>query len=484
MHENNSEKSNNSTAPGATPQRVNPPARREMKRSARVSVTNLTDKPYKNGKPRLKPWRVRFLASGKPKCKFFATRDRAEAFAKEQRELLNYGLDPEDFRQAVMLAKGTGFKVSQLVGMAIDAIRANGTVTVDPHITFAQAAALVIARAVRRGRREFTLNHYRAAYARLIRDFGDKPVALIDRTFVQNYVDTLQRADGSGLVAEATKRIVVTNVRMALAICGVIQPLRNIEIQSGEPRAIRFFTNEQVRILLAGTPDCYKGALALMLFGCVRPHTMERLNPDKINVNVEERKIATTAKQNKDKTAHLVSAHERLPSGEISAGTPDVLWSWLERYLFQPVKWVKLQEILKKLLGGYWIHDGLRHTGATNYCALWGVSATAELLTHKGTALVKKHYAGATWKKEAIEFMGMTPDVVPSVPVALPPVRRILWPTDDELARMLLAHRRNEVARLIGCNISTLTAHCRKRGINGAGRGYWTASSGSQQPAA
>lgn len=477
-------KTDDSAAPGATPQRVNPPTSRKIKRSTRVTVTDLTGKPYKkSGKPRLKPWRVRSFASGKGKCRFFTTRDQAEAFAKEQRALLNHGLDPEDFRQSIMLAKGTGFKVSQLVMMAIDAIKANGTVAVDPNTTFAQAAAMVIARAVRRGRRPFTLSHYRAAFGRLIKDFGDKPVALIDRTFVQSYVDALKGADGSGPAAEATKRIVVTNIRMALAICGVIQPLRNIETRSGEPCAIRFFTNEQIRTLLAGTPDRYKGALALMLFGCVRPHTMERLTP--ANVNVEERKIGTTARQNKDKLAHLVSAHLRLPSGEISPGSPEILWLWVERYPFEAVSWIKLQLILKTLLGGFWLHDGLRHTGATNYCALWGVAATAELLTHKGTSLVKRHYAGATWKKDAAEFMGLTPDAVPSVPVALPSApRRVRWPDDGELSRMVLAYRRNEVARQIGCSVAALTAHCSKRGIKGAGRGHWTPSAESQQPAA
>lgn len=471
------------SALGSRPQRVNPPTRREMKRSAKVTVTDLSDKPYKNGKPRLKPWRVRYFAGGKATCRFFRTRDEAESFAKEQRALLNRGLDPEDFREAVMLAKGTGFTVSELLRMAIDAIEANGTTKIDPNITFAQAAEMVIARAVRRNCRDMTLASYRASYARLCRAFGDKPIALINRAFVQNYIDSLMNGAGDGPASETTKRIALTNIRMTLAICGIVQPLRGVDTRSGERKPVRFFSIDQVRALLRGTPDEYKGALVLALFGCIRPHTLERLTED--NVNISERKISMSARQTKDKTPHMLSPHTRLSNGEVSPGTPDTMWLWLERYGFHPVKWQKVQTIWRGILGGVWIHDGLRHTGATNYCALWGVAATAELLTHKGTSLVKRHYAGATWKDKADQFMALTPDSVGSEPVSIaPPPRHIHWPPDEELSRLLWSHRRQEVAAMIGCCVATLAARCAKRGVARPGKGFWTESGDTRKPAA
>lgn len=455
---------------------TSPTARKEMKISASVTVTDFSGKPYKNGKCRKKPWRVRFFSNGKPRTKFFRTRDEAEAYAKEQRQLLNRGLDPEDFRQAVLLAKGTRFRLVELVQMAILAIKANGTVGIDPSLTFKDGAAMVIARAERRKRREITLRSYKASYAALNKAFGDKPIALVDRPFVQKHIDSLKNAAGDGPASSSTRRIAVTNIRMVLAIAGVVTPLRGVETDNGEALPIKFYSNEQVRQILSATPDEHRGAVALMLFGAIRPHTMERLKAE--DVNVEERKISTKAWQNKDRIPHLISAHAYLGSGQMSPGTPEVLWEWLKRYPFKPTAWKPLQEILKDALG-FWIPDGLRHTAATNYCALWGVVATAELLTHKGTKLVKRHYAGATWKKPAEEFMGISPDQIPSKPHATEAEqKKIHWPSDEELSRLLFAHTRREVAKTIGCSVTALARRCRTRKIPRPSKGHWTPKPG------
>lgn len=166
----------------------------------------------------------------------------------------------------------------------------------------------------------------------------------------------------------------------------------------------------------------------------------------------------------------------------MSPGTPEILWEWVKRYPFKPTAWKPLQKILKDALG-FWIPDGLRHTAATNYCALWGVVATAELLTHKGTKLVKRHYAGATWKKPAEEFMTISPDQIPSNSGTAEPVSpKINWPADDELSRMLYSHPRSVVAKILRCSVAALARRCRTRKIDRPGKGFWTPKPGPDGP--
>lgn len=449
-----------------------PAAIGSMRATATVTVTDFTKKPYKNGQIRNKPWRVRYFADSKARCKFFSTRDAAEAFATQQRQLLNRGLDPEDFRAATLLAKGTGFTLTQLVEMAINAIKANGTTSVNPNITFAEGAAMVIARAERRKRRPATIAGYKAHYAALNKAFGSRPIALIDKAFVQNYVDTLRNRAGDGPASQATKRDAVTNIRMVLAINGVVEPLRGVETQIGERPAVQFYTNEQVVQILTATLDEDRAMIAMALFGTVRPHTLERLLPR--HVNVAERKIMIPANLTKDKVPHLVQAHAQLTPEIISPGAPDVMWAWLEKYPFNPRRWTTVQNYLKRKLG-FWIQDGLRHTGGTYYCALWGVPATAELLTHKGTLLVKRHYVGATWKPEAQVFMNITPDKIPSNPGVRAQKRIVNWPSDAALSALLFKHTRKEVAQQLGCDVSAISNRCKKLGIAHPGRGWRTA---------
>ena len=116
------------------------------------------------------------------------------------------------------------------------------------------------------------------------------------------------------------------------------------------------------------------------------------------------------------------------------------------------------------------IHDGLRHTGATYYCAVNGVNQTARLLTHESERLVRANYAGMVQSTElAKKFLTLSPAQIKFVDDD-----RVKWPADATLARMVKKETGRAIAARLGCSDSALTKHCRTRGIEKPGRGHWT----------
>lgn len=233
---------------------------------------------------------------------------------------------------------------------------------------------------------------------------------------------------------------------------------------------VRYFAVEQVKSMFRCTRPSERGALALLVFAALRPTLVERLSP--ASIDCERKTIHIAHNVAKDRRSHVLETEGKRSSGHWMAGLPKVLWAWLTKYPFQPLKWAPFQKRLKKSLNGYWIHDGTRHTGATYYSRLYGEKAASDLLTHESPMMAVKHYIGTAYREDALKFYELTPDAV-SVSGYKKVGRSPNWPPDDELSRMLREKPAAIVAQELGCSGVAITKHCRRRGIPKPSRGDW-----------
>jgi hypothetical protein len=434
----------------------------------KVTVKKLSDTS------RSLPWMVCHYANRKRIRKFFSSNEEAEQHAKDLRRNLRFGLDPEDLAAAQRLIAGTGYKLATVMSLGLAALRENQAISASPNATFADGAARVIELAGERNRRAVTLKGYEAAFGPLIRAFGARIACSITKTEVERYLNSL--CDRKGIPGRAsilTKRSAITLIRMALRSVGIANPVPGLVVAIPRGKDIAFFTNEQVLQILGAAAPNERGMVALALFAAIRPQTLERLPAE--CVSLEDRMIAIPSTISKDGYAHSLEATSSVDEKFVLPGVPDILWDWLAKYPFQPRPWRPLQERLREAIGGFWIHDGLRHTGATNYRARYGIAATANLLTHGSIALVRKHYSGITTKANAARFFAFTPNTVPEVPRSPRATwKKVSWPSDQELHAILQQRPSVHVARELGCSDSALTKHCKLRGIAKPARGAWS----------
>jgi hypothetical protein len=323
-------------------------------------------------------------------------------------------------------------------------------------------------------RRAATITGYRSKLRQLERVFGSRVAASITNTDVQTYLDQL--ADRRGVRGNATpdtKQTMLRHIRMVLRALGMTNPLPRLLVNVPRVREIRFFSVDELKLILSAAEARDRGFVALALFAAIRPHTVERLPAECVKPG--DKLIRIPGELSKDHRPHFL---ETVPIGsdrEIRPGPPDALWDWLARYPFKPRRWALIQRRLREALGGRWIHDGLRHSGATYYRAKYGAAATAELLTHVSIKMVNQHYAGVVTRAEAERFFALTPDSVGDTVLRdVRDIKRVTWPKDDQLAAMLKEMPATAVARHLGCSDSMIAKHCKRRRISKPARGAWT----------
>jgi integrase len=238
---------------------------------------------------------------------------------------------------------------------------------------------------------------------------------------------------------------------------GIVQPLKSILLPK-EDRQVLYFTIEEVKTMLSVCPVDARGYLAVALFGCVRPDNLELLPADCVSASAKTIRIPNNI--SKDRLTHVITDK-----------APVVLWEWLKAYPFKPVHREPLQRRLKRAIGR-WIHDGLRHTGATYYCAVHGVNSTAQLLTHESESLVRTHYAGVVLDPAIpASFFELSP-----TKISFSPPKGVQWPDKADLKAMLKTRTGKDVAAELGCSDVALSKHCERVGILRPGRGDWRVS--------
>jgi len=420
-------------------------------------------------------WSVRYYVRRKAIRRFFETREEAEQYAREVRDTLKIGTDPDEFGEVQRLITGTGFKLSGVVRAGLQYMRESDSAKASPTATFSDGIKRVLENA--KHRREKTLIGYRSFLGRLERVFGSTLATAITGADVQNYLDQLGDRQGvPGKATPHTKETVLRHIKMVLRTLGIDKPLPRFSVHVPRVREIPFFTVDELQAILAAAHPHDRGLVALAIFAVIRPETLERLPTN--CVNVVDKCIRIPGELSKDHRSHYL---ETVPIGndrEVRPGPPEVLWAWLQKYPFQPRRWNAIQRYLRRALGGKWIQDGLRHSGATYYRAKYGDAATAELLTHASIKMVNEHYAGLATRSEADQFFALCPDTVrEDGTTTAVPVKRICWPNDTALAKLLATKPASHIAVQLGCSDSMLSKHCKRRRIPKPGRGAWTSHS-------
>lgn len=336
---------------------------------------------------------VTWYEDGKRHRKNFALRVDADIWASDMQRMADIGTTSAEITAAKRLAAGTGFPLDELVRAGLEALR-NSSARARTDMSFADAAAIVIENAKAAGARKRTIDGYEAVFATLGKQWGPRVAAMLGEIEVRTWLNALaDRSGRPGTATPASKATYLRHIRMAMRCAGVTEPLAGLDFKEDEGDVEYFPVPDCDKMFRACPPEA-RGFLAVALIAVVRPENLELLPAEA--VNVKEKTIRIPSMVSKDGHVHLLEAKI----------LPPALWKWLRKYPFAPVKWSPLQKRLKKALG-YWIQDGLRHTGATYYCALHGVAATARLLTHQGEGLVRKHYAGVAGMQDARKFYAL-----------------------------------------------------------------------------
>lgn len=338
-------------------------------------------------------YQVTWYEDGKRRRKNFEKKIDADIWAADMQRMADIGASSAEIMAATRLAAGTGYPLDELVRAGLESLR-NTNAKARTDLSFSDAAALVIENAKAAGARKRTVDGYEHVFATLGKQWGGRVASMLTKSEVDEWLKALPDRSGSpGAATAASKATYLRHIRMAMRCAGVTNPLSGLDFREGE-RDVAFFPVGDCAALLKSCPPKALGFVALALFAGIRPESLEILPPE--CVNVKQKSVRIPAMVSKDGQVHLLE----------SEVLPHVLWKWLRKHPFVPVKWSWLQRRLKKALG-YWIQDGLRHTGATYYCALHGVSATARLLTHQGEGLVRKHYAGVASMHDARRFYAL-----------------------------------------------------------------------------
>lgn len=402
---------------------------------------------------------VQWFESGKRIVKNFPTQDNAKTWIRDHKKVASAGASPVEVEVGARLLAGTGFSMETAIKAGLDQLRGIGAHRADATMTFAEAGELLIQRAASKGARSKTLKNYQAVAAVLNRTFGPRIAVSISTSEVNDHLAKIPNKAGvAGLASPASKATHLRFLRMALRMAGVLLPLDKCVVPRDDSD-VRYFTLEEVKTILANTPENERGFVAVALFGCVRPENLELVQPESISAKAKT--IRLSKEISKDRFTHV-----------LTDVVPKIVWDWLKVYPYKPVKWSPLQKRLKRALNGIWVQDGLRHTGATYHCAMKGVNATARLLTHESESLVRRNYAGVVLDPKIPKaFYALTPDKIAFVKVV-----EIQWPSDEMLAKMMEENTGLEIAAQLGCTSSALSKRCRVRGIKRPGRGCWAKS--------
>jgi hypothetical protein len=404
-------------------------------------------------------WGVRWFQGGVKKRRFFDSKNGAETFVSDQKKLARFGGEAGPILAAQRVAAGSGYTVAELIAAGLEYLKGLGAQHADLTMTFEKAADAVIARAEEQGARPRTLDSYRRTYSVLCDDFGTRMAAVLTHDEVKAHLDRIpDRAGRVGKGAYESKLNALRYIRMAMRIAGIGNPLPKLVVMAKPHELdcdVEYFTLDESKLMFECAPPEARGFLAIAMFAAIRPENLELLKPDCISV--ADQRIRIPASIAKDRKTHILDRDY----------LPPLLWTWLERYPYQQVNWRQLQQRLRRKIGR-WVHDGVRHTGATYYCAIHGTAKTAHLLTHATEDLVRRHYAGTIESATARKFYEMGPDSMRFDPP------KVNWPADADLALMLCEKPAYKVAAIIGVSDVAISKRCKERGIPKPGRGEWT----------
>jgi integrase len=420
---------------------------------------------------RNREWGVRRYENRKRIVKFFASKHEAEKYAKDLRLFLKKGGDVGQYQDAAEALAGTDYPLADVVKVGLQQLQKQGTAGLAKNLTFRQATELVVAGAIKRNCRELSITNYHAVFRILNREFGDRIATCIGEAEAEAYIKNYPDRHGNvGKASPYTRETYLRHTRMVLRAAGVEKPFPNALARLPKEREIQFFSVDQVKKMLSSARSSERGMLALALFAGLRPTRLGEI--PKSSINIPDRTIRIAGEFSKNHRSIFLETVSTENGHDFRPGPPPVLWSWLERYGFLPCNWGKIHRRMRAALGDFWIADGCRHTAATYYCCKFGVAATAELLGHTDTELVRRHYAGHATRAEADAFFAITPDSLPPAPEPDHPLAKVCI-SPAEMADHLRTRRISEIARLLGCSAGSIKSFCRRNGLKTPAAGYW-----------
>jgi len=422
------------------------------------------------------PWRVIYYRARAAVKKSFSTKAQAEAYRDELLEHWKNKTNPDDDAEANRLITGTGYTKAAAIKGFFENLRAAGATKIRPNATINDGIQAYKARqAMDSSIRPISISRSHALLKCLGERIGSRIAIGFTAKDAAEFLDSLPNKKGEpGKAKTNTKLNYYKLLRGVLRALGMPDPLKDLPkpSPSRDERIVRFFTPEQVIEILRATPPEYRGVILMAVFGCFRPYLLQELSADA--VDPVRRTVDIPEYYAKDDKGHTLDT-EFANGLNYYPGLPNLLWDWLKVYPYRPCgSWDKLIARIRKKTG-YWIHDGLRHTGATYCYKLHGLDAVTKLLTHEGQHLAFKHYVGQTTREAAERFFALRPSDLDVAPPVSAPAKKgpIPWPADDVLAAMLQETSAVQVAKKLGCSDVAILKRCRARGIPKPGVGVW-----------
>jgi integrase len=317
---------------------------------------------------------------------------------------IDFALSPAlraDARAAFLLLQGTDISLEEAARRAVRGRRALRRILVSV------AADEFVRSRLLAGRRAWTVEWYEQKLKMFVAKFGARFFDEVDRSELHTWLNGLP-------VAIGTRAGIARAVR-ALWRWGLAQEPQLVAVDltvglktTGPSNAgeAKFLTVPEVAQIMAAAGP-YRSALALMLFGGVRPEEVAGWGKEPLRwrqVRVEDKVIRIPGEIAKTGKPRLI---EELPAA---------VWAWLEPQgdgvAVCPAR--ARQAILaaqRAIEGADWPHDATRHTFATYaMAAASDAGQVATWLGHEGVpTMLHRHYRGLTDKASAAQFWDLRP---------------------------------------------------------------------------
>jgi integrase len=307
--------------------------------------------------------------------------------------------------------------------------------------------------------------------ARFEKEYGETPIAAIDRNMIAAWLHALPHSPQS----KVNFRRVLGNL-FAYAVRAGVLPSNPVAATSNpktrRKRAV-ILTPEEVAQLLTVCPSDILPAVVLMTFCGVRNREMLRL--DWSQIDWEDSTIEITAEDAK-REGH--ARHVSIPANALE---------WLRPMAKRRGKIADFRdygEYTRRLQQaradagwklGTWPANALRKTFISCHCESFGsVDSTAK---EAGTSvgMIYTHYRKLIKKREAEKLWEIHPTAEPKNLLPFKPTAKtaVEWPSPEALQAMLWDKPAVEIARALGVSDKAVEKHAKKHGLTRPPRGHW-----------
>ncbi|MCB1088502.1 MAG: tyrosine-type recombinase/integrase, partial [Verrucomicrobiae bacterium] len=386
-------------------------------------------------------WRATFIENGRRRQKGFKTKSAAEAWAEEREaEAREFGVATSltasersavlesrsrlramgiDLRTAVEdciygMEKLSGFNVD--LRSAID-FASGHYETICRSCSVSQLISKVINSRRRAGLSDRYLRDMKSRLGRFEKDFGERPVAVITRDEISDWLDGLRLS----LVSRNNFRRVLVVMFSEAITDGFIEegknPAQKVKVAKVIEAEVGILTPQETAGLLSLADDRILPAIAISAFAGLRRSEIEKA--DWGEVDLLGGQIRVTAKSAKSSRNRLIPVSSNLLAWLQSKAKPSgSIWPPNGRRLFEAavrnagfgqVGSESDEERKRGVQLKPWPDNALRHSFASYYLAYhMNANELALHMGHRGTALIFQHYRALVTAKAARTYWSIT----------------------------------------------------------------------------